>query len=222
MIKKILITFSIILILSGCLPESKLLNKTYIAEKSECSKMDTVFLGTMGVKIRDKYIFFSKIDSSRIKTALHQVPIKLSRKLGEYGVALIAAENPNSITPNILLRDTNTNIRINYDSLIPNISNSKYRYYAIYLQAGYERSTLNTIIMNFPFYLIRIATLGIIKVRWNEGESRARLILYDKTNKKPIFYGVNTKYIDPGDSISINKHLEIIIGREGINFNKEL
>ena len=78
---------------------------------------------------------------------------------------------------------------------------------------GTTRTEANKFLNNLYHYPIDILTLGNYKIRWNEGYSRMRLVVYDCVEEHVVFNGLNSRYIIPEDSISVNKHLEILLAR---------
>ena len=72
---------------------------------------------------------------------------------------------------------------------------------------------MNRFLNNSYFYPIQVLTLGLYWVRWNEGYSQMRFIIYDCKEKRVVYNGINTRYLIPSDSISIFKHLEILLAK---------
>jgi hypothetical protein len=159
-------------------------------------------------------------------TAWTQIPIKTKRKLNEFGVPIVPnCDSTNSVhqyLPNSRIIQYRENEEKSKEFLdlfeqkeqdkIPGC-NCGHRFVAVVFHSGTVRTKMNAILSNSYFIPIQILTLGFLRIRWNEGYSQMRFLIYDCQEKRVVYNGINSRYLVPSDSISINKHLEIMLAK---------
>lgn len=227
MVKKIVTTIIFMqLFYLACVPESKLLKRNYVRTKYDLNTIDTIMISRVYTNFYNHLVIGFRRDSISEEKGWLQVPIKMKRKLNEYGVELV----PNCDTtgsvhrylPNSLIKKYNPNDEktVEYLNLFErkrhkNVPGCKCgnRYIAIVFHFGTERTKANSFINNSYFFPIDILTLGIFRIRWNKGYSQMRFIIYDCDTERVIYNGINSRYLIPSDSISVNKHLEILLAK---------
>jgi len=210
----------------GCVPESKLLKRNYVRTKYDLNTIDTVMLSRVYTNFYDHLVVGYRRDKSSEDAGWLQVPRKMKRKLEEYGVRLIpncdTADSVHRYLPNTRIRKYRPNDEktIEYIKLYENGKHKNIpgcecgnRYIAIVFHFGTERTVANNILNNSYYVPIDILTFGMYRIRWNKGYSQMRFMVYDCETERVIYNGINSRYLIPSDSISVNKHLEVLLAK---------
>jgi hypothetical protein len=225
---RLLLAISIVavLILPNCLPESKLLKRNYVRADHDLNKIDTLVISHVYTSYYDKKVFGYRRNKVSEEISWDQIPKKIQRKFGEFGVTVAtncsAGDSVHRYLPNRRISKYRENDKelMEYLDLfekkeqkeIPGCNCGK-RYVAVVFHLGSTRTMLNSILSNSYFFPIQVLTLGLFKVRWNEGYSQMRFIIYDCQDRQVVYNGINSRYLVPSDSITVFKHLEILLAK---------
>lgn len=209
---------------SGCASESDLLKHNYVRPNHGLSDIDTLVLSRVYTNYYDKLIWGYRRDSLSEDETWTQVPIKMKRKLDEYGIVLKAdcdsSESVQRHLPNVrIVRYQPKDERIERYLRIFEERKRKEglgcgcgaKHIAVVFHFGAERTKANRVINNSYLFPVSVLTLGLFRIRWREGYSQMGLIIYDCENEHVVYNGINSRCLVPSDTITVNKHLEVIL-----------
>lgn len=210
----------------GCVPEAKLLKRNYVRTSYDLNTVDTILISRVYTNYYDDQVFGYRRDSLGETTGWLQIPIKMKRKLREFGIELApycdTSESIHKYLPKARIRKFRSNDEeiLQYLNLFENKKHKNIpgcecgnRYIAVVFHFGTERTNMDNVVSNSYFIPMDILTLGRFKIRWNKGYSQMRFIVYDCDSERVIYNGINSRYLIPSDSITVNKHLEVLLAK---------